>query len=128
MFKFKKVKKINLNIGYYEFLKNFILAIFLAGYSKILVATGESMSGYTNDIEIIDLELTACENLPNFPSSISQQIGGLGFTKKPYLCGGHIWPNQLPKNCFTLKNRKWKKSEHLAEVRLGAAMSQTQQG
>ncbi len=94
------------------------------------MATGESLSGYTNDIEIIDLhvELTQCENIPDFSSYISQQIGGLAFSKKPYLCGGHIWPSQHPKNCFSLENGKWTNSERLAEVRLGAAVSQTQQG
>ena len=43
-----------------------------AGYTKLLIGTGNNNSRQLNNIEIIDLETssTSCQDLPNFPRSV----------------------------------------------------------
>jgi hypothetical protein len=70
---------------------------------------GFSMSGLTNNIEIIDLEseLTTCQNLTNFPLALEGSFGGLGFQEKPIICGGRDEDRKDSNKCFSLEGNEW---------------------
>jgi hypothetical protein len=93
--------------------------------TKLLVGLGFSMSGLTNNIEIIDLEseLTTCQNLTNFPLELRGSFGGLGFQDKPMICGGYNSSAKYSDKCFSLEGNEWINSSSFITVLYQAAVS-----
>ena len=58
----------------------------------MLVAVGESHSGVTNSVELIDLETeeATSSDLPDFPLKLSSAVGFVNLDGKPEICGGAI--------------------------------------
>ena len=75
-----------------------------------------------NNIEIIDLgsSSTSCQDLANFPRSISSAIGGLTSKRHPIICGGDH-ERSILNDCFTYVDGVWKVSSSLTSPRVGAA-------
>ena len=57
--------------------------------TKLLVGTGYNGT-FLSNVEIVDLssEKTVCQDLPEFPRLIDEQIGGFHDLTTPILCGG----------------------------------------
>jgi hypothetical protein len=97
------------------------------GFSKLLICGG--VSPYTDTCEVINLASSAstCKNPPNFPSTVSRAIGGLGFKGNPIICGGYQ-NSSYSNKCFSLENIQWVSSASMNSVRVGAAAAQLQDG
>jgi hypothetical protein len=63
----------------------------IVGDFKILIAGGYSINGYTDAVEVIDLETTMsnCTNFPPLPRAASGPTGQFGYKDKPLICGGY---------------------------------------
>ena len=87
---------------------NQLLNIYLKlnlGDFKILVAGGSNALGYTNNVEIIDIETTRsnCPNFPVLPVYGYGKIGLFGYNNNPMVCGGYYVGNYYKYVCFILK-------------------------
>ena len=91
--------------------------------TKLLIGTGNNNSRQLNNIEIIDLETssTSCQDLPNFPRSVQNAIGGLIFDKHPIICGG--FDNTISRSCSSYKNGVWNLFPSMTKPRRFAAAS-----
>ena len=78
------------------------------GFSKLLVGLGQTGSGLTKSVEIVDLEMssTSCQSLDDFPLSLEGTVGGLGFDQTPRICGGFS-AGSYRKDCYIYSNRDW---------------------
>ena len=74
----------------------------ITGMTKLLVANGLNGS-YLSNVEIIDLssQKSVCEDLPEFPMKIIQQVGGFYDFKTPILCGG--WTGNVTYFAFSIQ-------------------------
>ena len=68
---------------------NLTLKLLLGDY-KILIAAGDTATGKTNSVEIIDLETTRsnCSNFPLLPRTGYALSGYFGYNNSPLVCGG----------------------------------------
>ncbi len=82
------------------------------------------VGGGANTIEVIDLKSpnTTCKKIPNFPATIDNSIGGLGFQNKPIICGGFN-DTSLTNKCYTLEGKVWTPSANMNKVRYGPGFS-----
>jgi hypothetical protein len=90
--------------------------------TKLLVVGGRTSNGYTNEVEIIDLETssTTCANAAKYPTAIESPVGCLKERSHPLICGGHPYN----KDCFLLNdNGEWETFGLMNEVRRYAAIS-----
>ena len=62
----------------------------ISGDFKILVAGGDTATGSTSNVEIIDLETTRsnCSNLQLMPNIAYGLSGYFGYNNNPLVCGG----------------------------------------
>jgi hypothetical protein len=97
------------------------------GLSKLLICGGYSPD--TDTCEVINLASSAstCKNPPNFPATIYQAIGGLGFKENPILCGG-VQNDVRSNQCYLLENNEWVSSASMNSVRVRAAVAQLKDG
>jgi hypothetical protein len=53
----------------------------VSGYSKLLVGLGQTASGLSADVEIVDLDMssTSCKKFQEYPLRLEGAIGGLSF-------------------------------------------------
>ena len=87
--------------------------------TKLLVGLGKTDDGYTQAIEIIDLESAkTCKNLPDFPYATAG-FGGLGFQNMPMICS----KNQENAECYSLDRNKWTFSSTINKAGSNAAVS-----
>lgn len=84
-----------------------------------MISSGNTATGITNDVEVIDLDSseTNCGKLRLFPSFISGPLGGLDFDNRPLICGGYDFFNENNKGCFYYHEGDWKRSGNLVESR-----------
>jgi hypothetical protein len=56
----------------------------------LLVATGTTVSGISNNTEIVDLSGSnkTCQNFPQYSISVSTAVGMIGPKNYPIICGG----------------------------------------
>jgi hypothetical protein len=99
------------------------------GFSKLLIC-GEFN---TNTCEVINLASSAsiCKNPPNFPATVDDAIGGLGFKENPIICGGFqngFQYDDCSNKCYSLENNGWVSSASMNSVRVEAATAQLQDG
>ena len=97
---------------------------YFPGFTKLLVVGGLTPSGRTNEVEVIDLEIssTTCENVANFPFALSGAVGGLKDVSNPLICGGYPYN----KDCYLLNDDgEWEAFGLMNEMRLYAALSQS---
>jgi hypothetical protein len=101
------------------------------GFSKLLICGGYYRFTGTgsNTCEVIDLESSAstCKNPPNFPETVYEAIGGLGFKKNPIICGG-LQNGYFSKRCYSLENNEWVSFVSMNSERYAAAAAQLQDG
>ena len=92
----------------------------------MLVGVGQYDNGnsFTDEIEIIDLSLISpkrCQNLVNFPFSISRVIGKLGSRNRPTICGGYN--GSFAKDCYAYENNIWNETSPMESPRATAAVT-----
>ncbi len=97
------------------------------GFSKLLICGGENPD--TDMCEVINLASSAstCKNPPNFPATVNEAIGGLGFKEYPIICGGYQNGSKSNK-CYSLENNDWFSSGSMNSVRVYAAAAQLKDG
>jgi hypothetical protein len=92
----------------------------------VLICGGYNPVGPNIDTcEVINLASSAstCKNPPNFPTSVSGAIGGLGYKGKPIICGGYQ-KGAYSNKCYSLENNEWVYSVSMNSVRGDAAAAQ----
>jgi hypothetical protein len=89
---------------------------FFPGYTKIMVALGNTSTGPTNSVEIIDLASTefTCNKFPSYPFETLRARGELGFHEILLICGGYD-PNR--NECNTFEHGEWRPFASMTEAR-----------
>jgi hypothetical protein len=85
-----------------------------------MVATGYTISGFTSNVEVIDLEISSssCKNLKDYPLKLEKASIGLLLDDSPLICGGYdSLTSSDTNNCFNLQNNEWMFSNPLAEAK-----------
>ena len=102
----------------------------IPGFTKILVAGGDTNLGNTDDVEIVDVKNPdfKLDNFPALPKNISSLLGGLvplpGLGSRPLICGGlGDWDDEeghwtLQTDCHYYDDGQW--VPHLAELAVEA--------
>ena len=103
---------------YYTKICLFIYNILLiAGYTKVMVATGEPNGTLVQIIDFVSEE-TICQQFPAFPISVFGAAGGLGSFEEPIICGGIAPPGQgTGSECYSFQNGLWKYLSSMTEPR-----------
>jgi hypothetical protein len=100
------------------------LVIFLLGMTKLLVATGQQISGAPlASVEIINLDDSnpnlICDNYSDLAVAIIAPTGQLFAKQLPIICGGIGGPRYC--DCYSYGNNKWQSIPSLRECKFGSA-------
>ena len=93
--------------------------ICIPGYTKLMVAVGYTIQGFSDKVEIIDLEnpISTCTDLPKYPMQVDRVVGTLGQNENPIICGGYPGSRE----CYSYVDKIWNSFPSMNTVRGHAA-------